>query len=156
MPNNITKITAIVDTTEAPNPCIVPAINIVAIDIRKGNLPLQGTKLLVKIAINLSRGESMILQPTQPAALQPKPMHIVSACFPVVQAFLKKLSKLKAILGKYPKSSNKVNIGKNIAIGGSITAITQATVLYIPLINISVINLGTCNRLNKYSNLSCI
>ena len=59
------------------NPCIVPAIKIVAIDIRKGNLPLQGTKLLVKIAINLSRGESIILQPTQPAALQPKPMHMV-------------------------------------------------------------------------------
>jgi hypothetical protein len=39
------------------------------------------------------------------------------------------LSRLKAILGKYPKSSNNVNRGKNIAIGGSITEIIQATVL---------------------------
>ena len=29
-----------------------------------------------------SRGESMIRQPVTPAALQPKPMHIVSACLP--------------------------------------------------------------------------
>ena len=34
--------------------------NIEAIVIRKGNLPLQGTKLLVKIAIRRSRGESTI------------------------------------------------------------------------------------------------
>ena len=104
----------------------------VAIVIKKGNLPLQGTKLLVKIAINLSLGELIILQPIIPAALQPKPMHIVSACFPEEQHFLKHLSKLKAILGKYPKSSNKVNKGKNIASGGSITLIIQVTVLYIP------------------------
>ena len=56
-------------------------------------------------------------------------MHIVNACFPEVQHFLKHLSKLKAILGKYPKSSKKVNKGKNIAIGGSITAITHDKVL---------------------------
>ena len=72
----------------------------VAITIKKGNLPLQGTKLLVKIAINLSRGELIILQPTQPAALHPKPIHIVIICFPVQQHFLKKPSILKAILGK--------------------------------------------------------
>ena len=56
-------------------------------------------------------------------------MHIVNACFPDVQAFLKRESKLKAILGKKPKSSKMVNKGKKIAIGGSITAITQVTVL---------------------------
>lgn len=89
---------------------------------------MQGTKLLVKIAIKRSRGESIILQPTTPAALQPKPIHIVNACFPEVQHFLKHLSKLKAILGKYPKSSKNVNNGKNIAIGGNITAITQDNV----------------------------
>ena len=61
---------------------------------------LQGTKLLVSIAINLSRGESIILAPTTPAALQPNPMHIVRACFPEVHAFLKNPSKLKAILGR--------------------------------------------------------
>ena len=73
---------------------------------------LQGTKLFVKIAISFSRGESIILVPTIPAALQPNPIHMVSACLPVVQAFLKKLSKLNEILGKYPKSSIIVKRGK--------------------------------------------
>ena len=35
--------------------------NIVDIAIKVGNLPLQGTKLFVSIAINLSLGESIIL-----------------------------------------------------------------------------------------------
>ena len=34
--------------------------------------------------------------------------------------------------GKYPESSNRVNIGKKIIIGGNITDTTQAKVLYIP------------------------
>ena len=89
---------------------------------------LHGTKLFVKIAISLSRGESIILHPVTPQALQPKPMHMVIICFPVQHAFLKNLSILKAILGKYPKSSKNVNSGKNIAIGGSITEITQVSV----------------------------
>lgn len=46
IPNNITKITAIVETNEAPKPCIVPAIKIVAIDIRKGNLPVTRNKII--------------------------------------------------------------------------------------------------------------
>lgn len=109
-------------------PCSPPAINILEIAINKGNLPLQGTKLLVKIAINLSLGEFIILHPTQPAALQPNPIHIVIICFPVQQHFLKNPSILKAILGKYPKSSRKVKSGKNIAIGGSITEIIHVSV----------------------------
>ena len=56
------------------------------------------------------------------------PMHMVSACLPEVHAHLKHLSKLKAIRGKNPKSSKIVNNGKKIAIGGSITEITQVTV----------------------------
>ena len=40
--------------------------------LRKGNLPLQGTKLLVKIAIRRSRGESIILQPTIPCSITTK------------------------------------------------------------------------------------
>ena len=100
----------------------------VATEIKNGNLPLQGTKLLVKIAINFSLGELKILHPVTPAALQPKPIHIVIACFPLQQHFLKNPSILKAILGKYPKSSIKVNNGKNIAIGGSITAIIHVNV----------------------------
>lgn len=89
---------------------------------------LHGTKLLVKIAINLSRGELIILQPTTPAALQPNPMHIVIICLPVQQHFLKNPSILKAILGRYPKSSKNVNNGKNIAIGGNITETTHVRV----------------------------
>lgn len=46
IPNNITNITAIVETKEAPNPCIVPAIKIVAIEIRKGNLPITWYKTI--------------------------------------------------------------------------------------------------------------
>lgn len=40
IPNNITIITAIVDKMDAPIPWIAPAINIVAIVIRNGNLPI--------------------------------------------------------------------------------------------------------------------
>ena len=105
---------------------------IVEMVIKVGKRPLQGTKLFVKIARSLSRGESIILQPITPAALQPNPMHIVKHCLPWQQAFLNKWSKLKATLGRYPKSSSKVNKGKNMAIGGSITDITHARVLYIP------------------------
>ena len=128
IPNIITIITAIVDKIDAPIPPIVPTINIVAIVIKNGNLPLHGTKLLVNIAINLSLGESIILHPVTPQLLQPNPMHMVIICFPLQQAFLKKPSMLNAILGKYPKSSNMVNNGKKIAIGGNITDMTHVKV----------------------------
>src|SRR5690554_6093765 len=49
---------------------------------RVGKRPLQGTKLLVRIAISLSRAESIIRQEVTPTALQPKPIHIVRDCFP--------------------------------------------------------------------------
>lgn len=54
-------------------PKVLPAINIDEIVIKNGKRPLQGTKLLVSVAINLSLGESIILVPTTPAALQPNP-----------------------------------------------------------------------------------
>ncbi len=127
------------DVTERINLGADAVKNIVIIDINVGNLPLQGTKTLVRIAINLSRGESIIRQPVTPAALQPKPMHIVSACLPQAPARLKYLSRLNAILGRYPRSSSNVNKGKNIAIGGSITEITHASTLNIPLTAISLI-----------------
>lgn len=63
---------------------------------------------------------------------------MVNDCFPVVHAFLKNPSKLKAILGRYPKSSNNVNSGKNMAIGGNITEITHDAVLNIPWTKIPV------------------
>ena len=114
-----------VDKSDENLPFLENIINIVIREISVGNLPLQGTKQLVSIAINRSRGESIILQPVTPTALQPNPIHIVSACFPQAEHFLKHLSRLNAILGRYPKSSNRVKSGKNIAIGGSITEITQ-------------------------------
>ena len=77
-----------------------PIKNIDIIDISVGKRPLHGTKLLVSIAINLSLGESIILQPVTPQALHPKPIHIVNACFPHALHFFNALSKLNAILGK--------------------------------------------------------
>ena len=47
-----------------------------------GKRPLHGTKLLVRMAMRRSLGESMMRQPVTPAALQPKPMQRVSPCFP--------------------------------------------------------------------------
>ncbi len=41
-----------------------------------GKRPLQGTKALVRMAINRSRLESMIRHPTTPAALHPNPIHM--------------------------------------------------------------------------------
>ena len=74
--------------------------NIVISVIKVGNLPLQGTKLLVSIAINLSLFELIILVPITPQALHPKPIHIVRDCFPLAQALLNNLSILNASLGK--------------------------------------------------------
>ncbi|MNT30460.1 hypothetical protein D3C72_1662560 [compost metagenome] len=127
-PKIITSKTVIVEIIDPQKPSPIPPINILAIAIKNGNLPLHGTKLLVIIAINLSLGEFIILQPITPAALHPNPIHIVNACFPDVQHLLKYLSRLKAILGKYPKSSKNVNSGKNIAIGGNITDTTHVNV----------------------------
>ncbi len=83
-------------------------------------------------------------------------MHIVSACFPWADALRKKLSRLNATLGRYPKSSSNVNRGKNIAIGGSITDMTHANVLKIPSTNMPVTQYGaescTNNELSGSSN----
>lgn len=111
----------------------IPAVKKIKIKaIRVGNFPLQGMKLLVIIAIRRSLGDSIIRQPITPHALHPSPIHMVRDCLPCAPHFLKLLSRLKAILGKYPKSSKSVNRGKNMAIGGSITDTTQLRVLYIP------------------------
>jgi len=58
------------------DPVAPPIKNMVIIAIMVGKRPLQGTKLLVIIAISRSLGESIIRQPTIPAALQPNPMHM--------------------------------------------------------------------------------
>ena len=86
----MTPVNISVDSKEPVNPvAMLPTKNIEIMEIMVGKRPLQGTKLLVSIAIIRSLGESMILQPTTPAALQPNPIHMVSACFPQVLAFLK-------------------------------------------------------------------
>lgn len=132
IPSNITKTKIATPTKEENTPVHFPIRNIEIIEIIAGNLPLHGTNVFVSIAISLSRGESIIRAPTMPHALHPKPIHIVKACFPHALHFLKVLSILKAILGKYPKSSSNVNSGKNIAIGGNITETTHVKTLYPP------------------------
>ena len=67
--------------------------NIVINAINVGKRPLQGVKLFVNIAISLSLGESMILQPMIPAALHQTPIHVVRACLPHAPAFLNAQSK---------------------------------------------------------------
>lgn len=47
-----------------------------------GGISVAGHEVVVRMAMSRSRGESMIRQPTTPAALQPKPMHMVRACLP--------------------------------------------------------------------------
>jgi hypothetical protein len=77
-----------------------PPMKMLARVMRRGKRPLQGTKLLVRMASSRSRGESIIRQEITPAALQPKPMHMVRACFPWAPAALKRRSKLKATRGR--------------------------------------------------------
>ena len=69
--------------------------------IKLGNRPLQGRKALVSTARSRSRGESMIRHPVTPAALQPRPMHMVRACLPQAHRANPR-SRRKATRGKYP------------------------------------------------------
>lgn len=46
IPNKITRITAIVEIMEAPKPCMLPAIKIIAIEIKKGNLPIARDEVI--------------------------------------------------------------------------------------------------------------
>ena len=89
-PNIMTPVNISVESKEPVNPvAMLPTKNMDIMEIIVGKRPLQGTKLLVSIEIISSLGESMILQHTTPAALQPNHIHMVRACFPQVLAFLK-------------------------------------------------------------------
>ena len=77
-PRIITPVKISVENNDCKGDAAIPTKNIDISAIIVGNLPLQGTKQLVIIAISLSLGESIILHPTIPAALQPKPMHMVN------------------------------------------------------------------------------
>ena len=88
----IIKVAAIPDrmttvsraAVRTPDAAFAPTVikNIVIIDIIAGNLPLQGTRLLVSMARSLSRGESIMRHPITPAALHPSPIHMVRDCLP--------------------------------------------------------------------------
>ena len=80
MPSNMIAVRNKVETSVPVKPAFKPTKKMVISDIMVGKRPLQGTKLLVKIAINRSRGESMILQPITPQALQPNPIQMVRRC----------------------------------------------------------------------------
>lgn len=72
--SNSNAVRSRADTTEPSTPPDTTKNNeIKAINV--GKRPLQGTKELVRIAINRSRLESMIRHPTTPAALHPSPIH---------------------------------------------------------------------------------
>ena len=66
IPSRMVAVSNRAENREENSPPAVPTKNIVRMAISVGNLPLQGTKLLVRIANNRSRGESMILHPTMP------------------------------------------------------------------------------------------
>ncbi len=68
--------------TSFSGPMVWLTKNILIRAMSVGNLPLQGTKLLVRMAINRSLGESMIRQFITAQALQPNPIHMVRTCFP--------------------------------------------------------------------------
>ena len=74
--------------------------NMVMREMSIGNLPLQGTRAFVRMAMRRSRGESMMRQPVTPAALHPKPMHMVNACLPHAPHLRKRLSRLNATRGR--------------------------------------------------------
>ena len=87
-------------TTDASAGGKAAATNTVASRISVGNRPLHGTKLLVRIATSRSRGESMMRVAITPAALQPKPIAMLSACLPWAPARRKRKSRLKATRGR--------------------------------------------------------
>jgi len=89
IPNKTIQVTVMVEINDTLKLVKKFVIKIVEIVIKNGNLPLHGTKLLVKVAISLSLGDSIILVPTIPALLHPNPIHIVKACFPRSISFLK-------------------------------------------------------------------
>ena len=79
---------------------VTPAKKMADTVIIAGKRPLHGMKLLVRIAISRSRFESMMRAPTTPAALQPSPIHIVSACLPHALHLENMPSRLKATRGR--------------------------------------------------------
>ena len=65
-----------------------------------GQRPMHSMKLLVRTASMRSRGESIMRHAITPAALQPKPMPMLMACFPCAPAQRNKRSRLNATRGR--------------------------------------------------------
>ena len=99
-PNTATPITASAEIRPAQCAGTAPPTKIVATRICVGQRPLQIAKLFVMIAISRSRGLSMMRAATTPAALQPQPLAIVSACLPCAPARRKVRSRLNATRGR--------------------------------------------------------
>src|SRR5690606_25749020 len=99
-PISTNPTTTAVDAAVPQPAATAPPTNRMDRVIRIGQRPLQGTKLLVKMAIIRSRGDSMIRVETMAAALHPNPIAIVNACFPWAPAALNSRSMLKATRGR--------------------------------------------------------
>ena len=56
IPSRITAVSSTAESREVPNPALAPMKNMVMMAMRVGNRPLQGTKLLVMVAIRRSLG----------------------------------------------------------------------------------------------------
>ena len=100
IPSTAILMTAIIEMVPENSLGTNTPINSVAISICVGHRPLHREKLLVIMAISFSRGLLMMRVATTPAALQPKPILIVSACLPCAPALRNSLSRLKATRGK--------------------------------------------------------
>ena len=97
-----------------------------------GKRPLHGTRLFVSIAMSRSRGEvDDLATPVTPQALQPDPC-IVRLCRRPPGAGAKRGRARTPRAADSPRHSSSVKSGKKIAIGGSITDTTRASVRYIP------------------------
>jgi hypothetical protein len=72
IPINTTISTIIVEIIEDVKRFVSEPKKIIAIVIRSGNLPLHGTNAFVIIAISLSLGESIILQPDYSSCITAK------------------------------------------------------------------------------------
>ncbi len=86
---------------------------------------MHGTKLLVRMAISLSRGGLDILHATTSQRCIRSPC-LRQRLLAVAAASVKEVVQVERhFLGRYLKSSSNVNRGKD-SHGGSITAVTQA------------------------------
>ena len=100
MPSTAMPTTAAAETSPARWAGARAPMKMDATRICVGQRPLHSEKLLVMMAMSRSRGLSMMRVDTTPAALHPKPMHIVRACLPWAPARRNSESRLNATRGR--------------------------------------------------------